>query len=183
MVVLIRVARVVLLLVLASVAVSLVIAIAGPTGGVEKVGLAALIAVYVAMGVGITSAATHLKKRIGTVNAADSRLPGDQPVIRTDLPRCRRLASTSQSRSAAASATLSSGGTKRPGRRPSLVWPRASGSPPTAVAMTGSPRARASVTTIPYVSAREASTSTSAAPYAWAKPSPICTPGKRAHHR
>jgi hypothetical protein len=64
MVVLVRVARVVLLLVLAAIVVSLVIAIAGPTGGVEKVGLAALIAVCVAMGVGITSAATHLQKRI-----------------------------------------------------------------------------------------------------------------------
>jgi hypothetical protein len=86
MVVLVRVARVVLLLVFASVVVSLVIAMAGSTGGLEKVGLAALIAVCVAMGVGITSAATHLKKRIGTVNAADSRLPGDQPGTRTDLP-------------------------------------------------------------------------------------------------
>jgi hypothetical protein len=64
MVVLIRVARVVLLVVLAAVAVSLVIAMAGPTGGVEKVGLAALIAVCVAMGVGITAAATHLQNRI-----------------------------------------------------------------------------------------------------------------------
>jgi hypothetical protein len=64
MVILVRVARVVLLVVLAAVAVSLVIAMAGPTGGVEKVALAALIAVCVAMGVGITFAATHLQKRI-----------------------------------------------------------------------------------------------------------------------
>ena len=56
----------------------------------------------------------------------------------------------------------SPGGTSRPGRRPSLVRPSASGNPPTAVAMTGSPRASASVTTMPYVSACEASTSTSA---------------------
>jgi hypothetical protein len=63
-VILVRVARVVLLLVLAAVAVSLVIAMAGPTGGVEKVGLAVLIAVCAAMGIGITSAATHLQKRI-----------------------------------------------------------------------------------------------------------------------
>jgi hypothetical protein len=41
-----------------------------------------------------------------------------------------------------------------------ITWPRASG-------------------TIPYASAREASTSTSAAAYAWAKSSPICTPGRR----
>jgi hypothetical protein len=64
MVILVRVARVVVLVVLAAVAVSLVIAMAGPTGGVEKVTLTALIAVCVAMGVGITSAATHLQKRI-----------------------------------------------------------------------------------------------------------------------
>jgi hypothetical protein len=64
MVILVRVARVVLLVVLAAVAVSLAIAMAGPTGGVEKVALAALIAVCVVMAVGITSAATHLRKRI-----------------------------------------------------------------------------------------------------------------------
>jgi hypothetical protein len=64
MVVLVRVTRVVMLLVLAAAVVSLVIAMAGSTGGLEKVGLAALIAVCVAMGVGITSAATHLQKRI-----------------------------------------------------------------------------------------------------------------------
>ena len=62
--VLIRVARVVLLLVLAVVAVSLVVAVAGSTGAVEKVVLACLFVVCVAMGVGVTLAATHLQKRI-----------------------------------------------------------------------------------------------------------------------
>ena len=66
MIVLIRVARVVLLLVLVVVAVSLVIALAGPTGPIEKVVLAILFALCVAMGVGVTSAATYLQK--GVVN-------------------------------------------------------------------------------------------------------------------
>ena len=64
MVVLVRVAQVVLLLVLAAVAVSVVIAMAGPTGGVEKVVLAGLLVLCVAMGVGVALAATHLRKRI-----------------------------------------------------------------------------------------------------------------------
>ena len=64
MAVLVRVARVVLLLVLVAVAVSLVIAMAGPTGPVEKVVLASLLALCVVMGVGVTSAASHLQKRL-----------------------------------------------------------------------------------------------------------------------
>ena len=64
MVLVVRVARVVLLLVLVAVAVSLVIAMAGQTGPVEKVVLAGLLMLCVAMGVRFTSAATHLKKGI-----------------------------------------------------------------------------------------------------------------------
>jgi hypothetical protein len=64
MVVLVRVARVVLLLVLAAVAVSLVVAVAGSTGAVEKVVLACMFVLCVAMAVGVTSAATHFQKRI-----------------------------------------------------------------------------------------------------------------------
>ena len=64
MVVLVRVARVVLLLVLAAVAVSLVIAMAGPTGAVEKIVLASLFVLCVATGFGVTSGATHLQRRI-----------------------------------------------------------------------------------------------------------------------
>ena len=52
------------MLVLAAVAVSLVVAMAGSTGAVEKVVLACLFVLCVAMGVGVTSAAAHFRKRI-----------------------------------------------------------------------------------------------------------------------
>ena len=93
--------------------------------------------------------------------------------------RCRRTVSPSQRRSAAARASLSPGGTSRPGRLPSAPRPRASGTPPTVVATTGSPRASASVTTMPYVSARVASTSASAVAYATSRSAPVRGPAKR----
>src|SRR5262249_38076358 len=77
--------------------------------------------------------------------------------------RWRRPASSSQVRSASPSAAGSPGATSRPGRVPSALRPRASGTPPTSAATTGKPRASASATTIPYVSARDGRTSTSAA--------------------
>src|SRR6185437_15971407 len=77
--------------------------------------------------------------------------------------RRRRPASSSQERSAPRSAAGSPGGTSKPGRVPSAPCPSVSGTPPTSAATTGSPRASASATTMPYVSPREGSTSTSAA--------------------
>ena len=59
--------------------------------------------------------------------------------------RALSSASPSQARSAAASAAGSPGGTSNPGRIPPAPWPRASVTPPTSVATTGRPRARASV--------------------------------------
>ena len=53
-----------LLLVLCAIAVSLVIAIAGPTGPVEKVVLVAMFAGCLALAMGITSAATRLQRRL-----------------------------------------------------------------------------------------------------------------------
>ena len=65
MVTLIRVARIVLLLVLAVIAVSLVIAMFRPeTGGYEKAALAALVAACFGMGVAVTSTATYLRRRL-----------------------------------------------------------------------------------------------------------------------
>ncbi len=93
--------------------------------------------------------------------------------------RSRSSASSSQARSAALSAAGSPGGTSSPGRVPSSPCPRASVTPPTSVARTGRPRARASVTTMPYVSACEASTSRSAAAYARSSSGPERGPGKR----
>ena len=69
-------------------------------------------------------------------------------------------------RSARPSAAGSSGRTSSPGWLPSSPRPSASGTPPTAVAITGTPWASASVTTIPYVSAWVARTSASAPAYA-----------------
>src|SRR5215471_13999848 len=63
--------------------------------------------------------------------------------------RCRWRSSPSQSPSAAARAAGSPGGISWPGRVPSAVEPSASGSPPTAAAMTGRPWASASVTAMP----------------------------------
>src|SRR4051794_32153505 len=64
MAVLVRFARIVLLLVLCAIAVSLVTAIAGPTGPVEKVVLAAMFAGCFALAIGITSAATRLQRHL-----------------------------------------------------------------------------------------------------------------------
>ena len=64
MVVLVRFARIVLLLGLCAVAVSLVLAIAGPTGPVEKVVLVAMFAGCFALAIGITSAATRLQRHL-----------------------------------------------------------------------------------------------------------------------
>ena len=66
---------------------------------------------------------------------------------------------------------------------PSSPCPRASVTPPTSAARTGRPRARASVTTMPYVSACEASTSRSAAAYARSSSGPVRGPGKRTRSR
>src|ERR1700748_1278856 len=63
--------------------------------------------------------------------------------------RCRWCSSSSQSASAAARAAGSPGGISWPGRLPSAVEPSASGSPPTAAAMTGRPWGSASVTVMP----------------------------------
>ena len=93
--------------------------------------------------------------------------------------RPRRSASPSQARSAAPSAAGSPGGTSSPGRVPSSPCPSASDTPPTSAARTGTPRASASVTTMPYVSACEASTSRSAAAYARSSSGPVRGPGKR----
>ena len=60
--------------------------------------------------------------------------PGPRPAARS-----RSSASSSQPPTAAASASASPGGTRIPGRRPPAAWPSASGTPPTAVAITGSP--------------------------------------------
>lgn len=59
---------------------------------------------------------------------------------------------------------------------PSGARPRASGTPPAAVASTGVPRIRASVTTMPKVSARDGRTSRSAAAYSAARGSPVSGP-------
>jgi membrane associated rhomboid family serine protease len=65
MVTVIRVARLALLLVLAVVAVSLLIALFRPeTGGYEKAALAALVAACFGMGVAVTAAARHLRRRM-----------------------------------------------------------------------------------------------------------------------
>ena len=74
-------------------------------------------------------------------------------------------------------APASSGGTSRPGE-PSAVQPSASGTPPTAVAITGRPTARASVTTMPYASIRVGNTRTSAAWYSRSSSSPTRGPEK-----
>ena len=92
--------------------------------------------------------------------------------------RSRRPASPSHVRSAAPSAAGSPGATSIPGRVPSSPWPSASLTPPTSAASTGTPRASASVRTMPYVSAREASTSRSAAAYASSSSAPMRAPGK-----
>ena len=61
----IRVARIVLLLVLAVIAVSLVIAMFRPEiGGYEKAALAALVAACFGMGVAVISTATYLRRRL-----------------------------------------------------------------------------------------------------------------------
>ena len=65
MVTLIRVARLVVLLALAVAAVSLLIAMFRPeTGGYEKAALAALVAACLGMGIAVTSAAKHLRRRL-----------------------------------------------------------------------------------------------------------------------
>lgn len=62
---LIRAARIVVLLLLALIAVSLVMALARPeTGPVEKVTLAALVAGCLAIGVAVTKGATYLHNRL-----------------------------------------------------------------------------------------------------------------------
>jgi len=62
---LIRVARIALLLVLAVVAISLLIAMFRPeTGGYEKAALAALAAACIGMGIAVTSTATYLRRRL-----------------------------------------------------------------------------------------------------------------------
>jgi hypothetical protein len=72
---LIRVARLVLLLVLAVIAVSLIIAMFRPeTGGYEKAALAALAAACVGMGIAVTSTATYLRRRL----AVSRQSPGNQ---------------------------------------------------------------------------------------------------------
>jgi hypothetical protein len=64
MITLIRVARVVVLL-LAAIAVSMVVAVARPeTGAVEKVALAALVAGCFTLGVAVNRGATSLSERI-----------------------------------------------------------------------------------------------------------------------
>ena len=62
---------------------------------------------------------------------------------------------------------------------PSGAWPSAAGRPPTRTASTGIPRASASVTTIPYVSPRDAETSRSAWAYAAARSGPVSAPANR----
>ena len=65
MAVLIRVARVVLLLLLACLVVSLIIGLFRPeTGLVEKVTLVALIAACFGLGAGLTTAAARLQRRL-----------------------------------------------------------------------------------------------------------------------
>jgi membrane associated rhomboid family serine protease len=60
---LIRVTRLALLLVLAVIAVSLLIALFRPeTGGYEKAALAALVAACFGMGIAVTFAARHLRR-------------------------------------------------------------------------------------------------------------------------
>ena len=61
----IRVARIALLLVLAVVAVSLLIATFRPeTGGYEKVALAALAVACIGMGIAVTATAKYLQRRL-----------------------------------------------------------------------------------------------------------------------
>ena len=62
---LIRVARIVLLLVLAVIAVSLIIGMFRPeTGGYEKAALAALTVACFGMGIAVTATATYLRRRL-----------------------------------------------------------------------------------------------------------------------
>ena len=113
------------------------------------------------------------------------RQPGSRslrpPVVAAAHAGRRR---SSQDRRAAASASGSPAGTSSPAR-PSPASPSASGTPPTLVASTGSPRASASVTTMPYVSTSEGSTRRSAAAYASLerprqRAGPRGAPGRRA---
>ena len=81
MVTLIRIAQLILLLVLAVVAVSLLIALFRPeTGGSEKAGLAALAVACIGMGVAVTSTATYLRRRLAVSRQSpaitDRRLRG-----------------------------------------------------------------------------------------------------------
>ena len=102
-----------------------------------------------------------------------STRPAGQAVAAPAQLRSRVAAGVAQPARARQRAPRSSGGTSRPGRPPVGVRPERLRHPPTAVAITGSPRASASVTTMPYVSARDASTSTSAAAYARSRSSPV----------
>jgi hypothetical protein len=74
MVTLIRIARLAALLILAAIAVSVVMAMFRPEiGGVEKVVLAALLATCFAMGVGVSYATAHLRRRLAVSRVAVRR--------------------------------------------------------------------------------------------------------------
>ena len=93
------------------------------------------------------------------MNNCEDSLPAAaaQPFSRNEArrsraaPRSRRrsCASPSHALSAPARACGSAGGTRRPGTVPQSPRPIVAGTPPTSEAMTGMPRARASVMTMP----------------------------------
>ena len=84
---------------------------------------------------------------VGRLGPAASGRYGVARRPRAGTPAGRRR--VSQRRSDAARAATSPGGMSSPGRVPSGAQPSASETPPTSEASTGSPRARASVTTMP----------------------------------
>src|SRR4029079_18668666 len=78
----------------------------------------------------------------------------------------------------AARASGSEEGTRRPGVAPRDEAPSASRTPPTSVARTGMPRARASLATMPYVSWREGRARRAAPAYAGARAGPVSAPAR-----